>query len=90
MLKCGEPTELISLVVTAVQRMNEVSVGKETRVIKYNQEKGKKMKETVSSVVTLEEWFASQKHLLEHHYVFVVRGLSNSLSLAAHAQQGIL
>ena len=60
--------------------MNEVSVGKETRVIKYNQEKGKKMKETVSSVVTLEEWFASQKHLLEHRYVFVVRGLSNSLS----------
>ena len=58
--------------------MNEVSVGKETRVIKYNQEKGKKMKETVSSVVTLEEWLASGKYLLEHCYIFIVRGLSNS------------
>ena len=67
--------------VTAVQCMNEVSVGKETRVIKYNQEKGKKMKETVSSVVTLEEWFASQKHLLEHCYVFIVRGLSSSFCM---------
>ena len=64
--------------VTAVQCMNEVSVGKETRVIKYNQEKGKKMKETVSSVVTLEEWFASGKYLLEHCHIFMVGGLSNS------------
>ncbi|XP_064406559.1 zinc finger ZZ-type and EF-hand domain-containing protein 1-like isoform X2 [Halichondria panicea] len=43
-LSCTEPTELISLVLTAVQCMSEVSVGKETRVIKYTQDSN--MKET--------------------------------------------